>query len=109
MEGVVKLGETPRRLNAGNAQQTMVDFRGWAVISYWKKIIAAFPGRLFFQTMPERSLSPRTSQLCLAIFVLALLAHGWMVTRNWKAGFMPGHEFRQAQTAIISDYIDRDN
>jgi hypothetical protein len=59
--------------------------------------------------MPERILSRRTNQLCLGIFVLALFTHAWLVTRNWTAGFMPGHEFRQAQTAIISYYIDRDD
>ena len=55
---------------------------------------------------PPRS---RESLIMAGIFVVALLAHGWFVTRNWTAGFMPGHEFRQAQTAITSYYIDQQN
>lgn len=44
----------------------------------------------------------------LAIGLFALVAHAVLVTRNWTSGFMPGHEFRQTQTALISRYIDRD-
>ena len=49
---------------------------------------------------------------CLAlgvIFITALTIHGWLASRNWTAGFMPGHEFRQAQTAFLSHFIDREN
>lgn len=45
----------------------------------------------------------------MILFAVALLGHGWLVTRNWTAGFMPGHEFRQTQTALISHYIDQEN
>jgi len=44
--------------------------------------------------------------LCV-LFLLALGTHAWLTTRNWKSEFMSGHEFRQAQTAIVSYYIDR--
>ena len=43
----------------------------------------------------------------MVIFFVALIAHFFFATSNWKAGFMPGHEFRQAQTAIVSYYIDK--
>lgn len=39
------------------------------------------------------------------LFALALAAHAWLVTRNWQAGFLPGHEFRQTQTAITTHFI----
>lgn len=39
----------------------------------------------------------------------ALLAHGYLATRNWTAGFMPRHEFRQALTAITAYYVDQQN
>lgn len=43
------------------------------------------------------------------IFCITLVLHFWLATRNWTMGFMPGHEFRQAQTAFISHFIDREN
>ena len=52
---------------------------------------------------PER----RTNLILAGVFLAALVAHAWWVTRNWTAGFMPGHEFRQTQTAITSYYIDQ--
>ena len=45
--------------------------------------------------------------LLFALFAVALAAHFFFLTRNWHSGFLIGHEFRQAQTAIITDYIDR--
>jgi hypothetical protein len=43
------------------------------------------------------------------IFIGMLLIHLWLGTRNLAAGFMPGHEFRQSQTAFISHFIDRND
>ena len=43
----------------------------------------------------------------IGIFCVALVIQFYCTTSNWTAGFMPRHEFRQAQTAIISYYIDR--
>ncbi|MEY3775712.1 MAG: hypothetical protein RLZZ129_2492 [Verrucomicrobiota bacterium] len=51
----------------------------------------------------------RTQVILKAILIAALIAHAWLATRNWTAGFMPGHEFRQTQTALISHFIDREN
>ena len=45
----------------------------------------------------------------LAIFLGALGFHLYFVTVNWTYGFMPGHEFRQAQAAIITEYINKQN
>jgi hypothetical protein len=56
--------------------------------------------------MPEPRSSYREERLLLALFGVALIAHFYFATRNWTAGFMPGHEFRQTQTAIVSRYID---
>jgi 4-amino-4-deoxy-L-arabinose transferase-like glycosyltransferase len=41
--------------------------------------------------------------------LVAFSIHFYFVTINWTWGFMLGHEFRQAQTALITDYIDRQN
>ena len=49
----------------------------------------------------------RTNWVLIGIFVAALLTHAWCATRNWTTPFMPGHEFRQTQTALISSYIDQ--
>lgn len=46
------------------------------------------------------------TRLLTALFCVALALHFFLATFNWKVGFMPGHEFRQAQTALISYYID---
>lgn len=43
------------------------------------------------------------------IFILALGYHIYGVTYHWTMGFMSGHEFRQAQTAITTYYIDQQN
>jgi hypothetical protein len=43
------------------------------------------------------------------IFVVALLFNLHGVTYNWTVGFMSGHEFRQAHTAIVAYYIDQQN
>lgn len=51
----------------------------------------------------------QTHRWLLGLFVVALSAHFYLTTRNWTAGFMPGHEFRQTHTAIIARYIDREN
>jgi len=45
----------------------------------------------------------------LAVFGAALLFHFYFVTINWSYGFMQGHEFRQAQTALITEYINKQN
>lgn len=39
--------------------------------------------------------------------MVALLGHFYFASYNFSWGFMVGHEFRQAQTAIISEYIDQ--
>jgi len=42
-----------------------------------------------------------------ALFAAALLYHLYGLTYHWTVGFLSGNEFRQAQTAIISYYIDQ--
>lgn len=42
----------------------------------------------------------------IGIFCAALLVHFYFATDNWGTPFMPRHEFRQVQTAIVSYYID---
>jgi hypothetical protein len=59
--------------------------------------------------MSETKPFQRVNVILVGIFVCALLAHFWLATRNWTAGFMPGHEFRQAQTAFISHFVDRED
>ncbi|MDB6166990.1 MAG: hypothetical protein JWQ83_2130, partial [Lacunisphaera sp.] len=59
--------------------------------------------------MSDRPTLRREDRILAGLFVLALALHLTLATRNWTAGFMPGHEFRQAQTAFISQIIDREN
>lgn len=47
--------------------------------------------------------------ILFGIFCAALVFHLYSVTSNWTIPFMAGHEFRQAQTAITSYYIDQQN
>jgi len=49
----------------------------------------------------------RENWLLPALFLAALAAHFGFATANWNSGFLPGHEFRQTQTAIVSYYIDQ--
>lgn len=51
----------------------------------------------------------RENILLLAWFIVALAGHFYLTTQNWKSAFMPGHEFRQAQTALVSYYIDHED
>ncbi len=51
----------------------------------------------------------RENWILTGIFIGALCFHFYGVTLNWKAPFMSGHEFRQAQTAITTYYIDQQN
>ena len=51
--------------------------------------------------------SRRENWALTAVFCAALAGHFYCATLNWKVPFMSGHEFRQAQTAIVSYYIDR--
>lgn len=44
--------------------------------------------------------------MLVGLFLLSLVGHFILTTGNWQASFMPGHEFRQTLTAIISYYID---
>jgi hypothetical protein len=72
-----------------------------------EKIIDDIPPRDFPPAMFNRSRVRLESGILAGVFALALLAHGILVTSNWTAGFMAGHEFRQAQTAVITRYIDQ--
>ena len=59
---------------------------------------------------PPSAAGPWTAPRSLLLFlvlVAALLAHGFMLSRNWDSGFLVGHEFRQAQTALIAQHIDQ--
>ncbi len=46
--------------------------------------------------------------LIAAFFVLALGFNGWAVSYGWKHANLPGHEFRQSQTAISAYFIKQD-
>jgi len=47
------------------------------------------------------------SRFITGLFVAALIYSVYGVTYNWTMGFMSGHEFRQAHTAIVAHYIDK--
>lgn len=51
----------------------------------------------------------RENRVLVAFFGVTLLAHFYFSTTNWTSSFLPGHEFRQTQTALVSHYIDEQN
>jgi len=51
--------------------------------------------------------SRREAWPLIGIFCAALIAHVYFATFNWKSAFLPGHEFRQTQTALVTYYIDQ--
>jgi len=64
---------------------------------------------IFSDRMSHVTVSNRGNWVFAGIFCVALIAHFYLTTANWRTPFMPGHEFRQAQTALISYYIDKQN
>jgi hypothetical protein len=67
-------------------------------------------GTMFFRPfMAETSSSRRERWIIVSVFCVALGLHFYFATFNWTVTFMPHQEFRQAQTAIISYYIDQQN
>lgn len=53
--------------------------------------------------------SPLERRLFTGVFVAVLAAHFALVCYHLRMPFLPGNEFRQVQTALISYYIDKDN
>ncbi len=49
------------------------------------------------------------NRLLIGIFCAALVLQFCFTTFNWTTPFMPRHEFRQAQTAIVAYYIEEQN
>lgn len=68
-----------------------------------------FWAEVFSTGMSGLTYPQRQNRVFIAVFIVALVAHFYFATLNWSSGFMPGHEFRQAQTAIVSHYIDVQN
>ncbi len=62
---------------------------------------------------PAHSAPPATGRIehwfAGVVLLVALATHFWLVRYNWSSAFLIGHEFRQAQTAIITRYIDEQN
>ena len=55
--------------------------------------------------IPDRRAGP----VELGLFVLVALFHFWGATVAWESGNLPGGEFRQAQTAISTYFIQQEN
>jgi len=53
--------------------------------------------------------SPFERRFFTGVFVVVLAVHVALVCYNLRMPFLAGNEFRQAQTALISYYIDKDN
>ncbi len=52
---------------------------------------------------------PVETWLIAVLFVLALGFNGWAVSVGWKHANLPGHEFRQTQTAISAYFIQQEH
>ncbi len=59
--------------------------------------------------MDSSPVSRKERWLLTGLFAVALIYSLYGVTYNWTMGFMSGHEFRQAHTAIVAYYIDKQN
>lgn len=44
----------------------------------------------------------------LVVLLLLVALHGWLVSIGWRNGNLPGHEFRQTQTALSALFIQRE-
>ena len=59
--------------------------------------------------MFDPDIAQRENRILTGVFFAALLFSLYGITFHWTAPFMSGHEFRQAQTAITTYYIDQQN
>jgi hypothetical protein len=63
--------------------------------------------------MSSTQKSPTTDRpdrtFLIGLFIVVLVTHFGLATMNWRWGFLLGHEFRQTQTAIITQYIEKEN
>jgi hypothetical protein len=62
---------------------------------------------VFCLTMTGPDTPRRETWILTGIFLAALIYNLSGVTYHWTMGFMSGHEFRQAHTAIVARYIDQ--
>lgn len=62
---------------------------------------------VFWGAMSSPASDRRESRFLIALFILALGFNLHGVTYHWTMGFMAGHEFRQAHTAIVAYHIDQ--
>ncbi|MFT3830936.1 MAG: hypothetical protein QM691_14630 [Opitutaceae bacterium] len=65
-------------------------------------------------TTPESSAEPQPPRVPLGWwlwgwFLLILGMHLWAITRGWTNQNLPGHEFRQAQTALAASFIQKEH
>lgn len=58
---------------------------------------------------PAAPTRPVETRLIAALFVLALGFNGWAVSVGWWHANLPGHEFRQTQTAVSAAFIQREH
>lgn len=56
---------------------------------------------------PDVAASKSEPRWPLVLALVLLAAHVFLATRNWHAGFLPGNEFRQTQTALSALFIER--
>ena len=52
---------------------------------------------------------PQYRRHAFSLFLVTLALHAVLVFYNWKQGFLPGHEFRQTQTALSIAFIEQDH
>jgi hypothetical protein len=53
--------------------------------------------------------APKYRQHALSLFLVALVLNAVLVGYNFRQGFLPGHEFRQTQTALSIAFIEQDH
>jgi hypothetical protein len=74
--------------------------------------VGSGPGMTFAGAM--ESAAPREptlneGRLALAVFVVALIFHGWAMSVGWTSRNLPANEFRESQTALSAYWIKADH
>ena len=66
-------------------------------------------GKTEFAAIPVEGKNAAEFRIFCVLAVVIFLLHLFFVSRNWDQGLLPGHEFRQTQTALSIAFIQQDD
>ena len=110
-------GHTPANVQSTSSwpPRRMVESSGWVVHGVARgtspriNVARLRAGLLLVAGMSSPEVSRAEKRLLAVLFAAALLYSVGGIGYHFTMGFMSGHEFRQAQTAITTYYIDQQN